>query len=290
MATETEQKTTQGLEDALKEPSPEQAEVSPEKEPTDELKPDQELKAKEGEKVKPKTAEEIFESRVQAEADKRTNRSRETREADTALIRRLGEENKAFKSEQGTKGLSKAMEAILAEDEDNGEEPDKIKTRREYFNDITAKIKEYSQQSTEVEEVASLSTLMAEKLDKGITEKFNLLDSNPVVRARGAVEAITDAVHFLQREQAFYKILEEIPLLRKGSEVRQQIEGFVDQYLELSDQKGRDLLFEKGKQEFRITSKKAPPVSSDGSGGTSLPKFGANVDTVANLTKAFSKK
>ena len=115
---------------------------------------------------------------------------------------------------------------------------------------------------------------MSGKIDKNIAQHFDLFDSNPTVRAKGAISLITDAVFFLNREKAFNKILEEIPLLQNGSEVRQQIDSFVERYLELSDDKGRDLLINQLKQEFKGIPKRKPTAPSDGSGGGGKPLRG----------------
>ena len=210
------------------------------------------------------------ESVIQAEVDKRSNSYREKREADTALIRSLQTQLKELNTEKNTRRLNQMAEEILAGDEEEGLEVDKIERRNKNLKEINATIKDYNEKSAVVEETAALASAVSEKVGKKIADKFDLLDSNPATRAKGVSVLIGDAVHFLEREEAFGKILEEVPLLQKGSEVRKQIDSFVERYLELSDEKGRDLLIKQLKQEFRVNPTKKPPTPSDIPGGIDL--------------------
>jgi len=261
---ETEQETTQSLEAVLDkgQVSEEQEEVSEEAtQETETQEVDKDTKAQ-------------FDARVQAEVDKRLNTYREKREADTALLRSQQDQIKELKSQSGVQGINKAMAAILEGDEEDGVEPDKIAARKKGLEEIRETIKTYNEKVSEVEEAATLASAMSGKIDKNIAQHFDLFDSNPTVRAKGAISLITDAVFFLNREKAFNKILEEIPLLQNGSEVRQQIDSFVERYLELSDDKGRDLLINQLKQEFKGTPRRKPTAPSDGSGGGGKPLRG----------------
>lgn len=208
--------------------------------------------------------------RLQSQRDIDLNPYREKREADIALIQNQQSRIKELTSKEGVNKLSKAMEAVLAGDEEAGIEPDKTETRRKAWNEVEGTIKDYKEKAAEVMEVATLASALADKVDKRVADNFNLFDSNPAVRAKGAIEAISDAVHLVNERAAFNRILDEIPLLKNGEEVRKQIDGFVESYMELSDQKGRDLLINQIKQEFRVTPRKKPPALSDVSGGGHL--------------------
>jgi len=280
MVTGTEQVATQKLEEAIKAPSTEPEEVS-EEETTEDVEGEApaetpEVETEEAKALKEKEealTPENYEAKVQAAVDKQTNTYREKREADTALIRSQATEIRNLKSEKGLTRISKAMGAILEGDEEEGVEPDKIEARKKAFDEIKGAIKDYNEKVAEVEEAASLSSALAEKIDKGVSKHYGLFDSNPSVRAKGTAELVVDATYWIQEKEAFLKILEEIPLLQKGEEVRRQIDGFVNSYMELSDKKGKDLLIKQIKQELRVTPRKKPPAPSDASGGEDVSKL-----------------
>ena len=259
-----ERETTQSLEDVLAEGhvSGEQEEVSEEA--------TQETKTQEVDK----DTKAQFDARVQAEVDKRLNTYREKREADTALLRSQQEQIKEFKSQIGVQSINKAMAAILEGDEEDGYEPDKIAARKKGLEEIKEALKTHDANFSQVAEVAALASEFAGRVNKDVADHFNLFDVNPTVRAKGAIEVITDAVQYVRERQAFNKILEEIPLLQNGSEVRQQIDSFVKRYMKLSDDDGRDLLINQLKQEFKGTPKRKPAAPSDGSGGGGKPLRG----------------
>jgi len=220
---------------------------------------------------------ENFEARVKAEAqsrsDKLINEHREKREADTAYIRSQAERIKELTVTINERKLSKAMEAVMEGDEEEGVEADKIEARRKGFEEIKTTLKEYNGKVEEVEEVAALASNFAEKVDKRVADNFNLFDSNPAIRAKGAINVISDAIYYIGERKAWTRILDEIPLLQKGEEVRKQIDSFVERYMELSDEKGRDLLIDRLKQELRVTPRRKPPTPSDTSGGLDYSKL-----------------
>ena len=243
-------------------------------------------KAKEGESKE--LAPDVFEARVKAEADKRSNSYREKREGDTALIRSLQTELKELRSEKGVKGINKLAETILAGDEEEGYEPDKIEARRKALEEIKVSIKDYNEKSSEVAEVAELASSLSGNIDKGIANHYNLFDDTPAVRAKGTVLLITDAVHHINERKAFSRILDEIPILKNGEEVRQEIDSFIERYMELSDDKGRDLLIAQIKQDLRVAPRKKPPESSDSAGGKVILKGPAA--TNANLAEGLKEE
>ncbi len=257
-----ELKDPQKLEE-IKEPSAEVKEVSE----TPEIK---DGKEETEEKKELELTPEIL-SRIQAEADKRVNPYREKRESDTALIRSLQTQLKELKSTTGIQGLNKLAESVIAGDEAEGLEEDKIKTRKESLAKINDKIKEYNENYAVVTEAASLADEVVKSVDKKVIDHFDLADTNPAVRAKGVATLVTEAVLWINEKEAFDKIIEEIPLLQKGSEVRQQIDSFVKQYMERSNKEDKDFLIERLKQEFSVTPKKKPQVPSDGAGGKGMP-------------------
>jgi len=270
----TEQEATQDVEqvrDGLG--STEIEEVSEEIVEKKEETPEEKEETKE-----PEFTEEM-ERRIQSEADRRSNPYREKREADTAYIRSLHDEIKDLRQKKDDTLLNKLSADILAGDEESGVEEDKIEARSRALKEITEKVKEYNEHYESVKEVAEMTRSVLPKIDKGIADKYNLLDDNPTVKAKGMLDLISDAVHFISREKAFDRILNEVPLLKKGEEVRQKIDGFMDRYMELSDEKGRDLLIRELKRELGNIESRRPPVPSDTSGGRTVPKIGANTST-----------
>jgi len=256
----TERDTTQALEQVLEEgkASLEEGEVS-------------EKAELEGEKKEEITftleQEAEIERRFQSHRDKEFNPYREKREADTALIRSLQSEMKELRSKADTRKLSLLAESVEAGDREEGIEEDKIEVRRKALMEINEKVKEYNENYAVVSEAAFLASELTNGVDKGIADKFNLSDPNPAVRAKGAIQVISDAVYWLSERKAFNKIVEEIPLLQKGSEVRQQIDSFIERYMELSDEKGKDLLIKQLRQEFKVAPRKKPQTPSDVAGG-----------------------
>lgn len=269
----TEQSTESALEDAvLSDTSGTEVETPTDEAETTEGKDKKEKPDLELEKLlkHPKVV-----SHLQSEKDKAVNQYRETREGDTALIRSQAAKIKELTLGQSGAKLTKAMQAVLAGDEEEGFETDKLEAKRKGFEEIKATILEYNERAAEVMEVAELATTLANKLelDKEVIAHFHLNDANPAVRARGMIEAIERIDHFLDREEAFNKILEEIPLLQKGSEVRKQIDSFIEQYMELPPGKARDLLISKLKREMSVSPKQKPPTPSGDSGGIDLSKL-----------------
>lgn len=278
-------KETTTLEKVLDEGQASKEEVSEQENiaTTDEKPVEETAKAEEGGEETP----DAFDSRVQAEVDTRTNTYREKREADTAFIRTQADQLKELNAQSSTKRLSKAAETVLAGDDEEGLASDKIEARRKALDEIKDTLKGYNEKSAEVEETAALATSLSETIGKDIANQFDLHDSNPSVRAKGVISLISDAVHFVNERTAFNRILDEIPLLKKGEEVRKQIDGFIERYMELSDQKGKDLLINQLKQEFKIAPRKKPPAPTDSSGGGHLSD--SNADKVTRGLEKLTK-
>lgn len=288
----TEQSTELSLEDAI---SSAQSETSPEIEtPANEAETTEPESNADGKdrKVKPDPElEKLLKhpkvvSHLQSEKDKAVNGYRETREGDTALIRSQIAKIKELSLKQTETRMTKAMQAVLDGDEEEGLEPDKLEAKRKGFEDIKTSILEYNKNAAEVAEVAELSTTLIKTLDKGIVDEFNLNDANPTVKARGITELVAESIHFINRQEAFNKIIEEIPLLQKGSEVRTKIDSFVKEYMELPQGKSRDLLIEKLKREFSVSLKHKPTAPSGESGGDDM----AGLTPEAKLVKILKQE
>ena len=246
----TEEKTAQLTELPLAEAiSSEQTDTSPE---TDEATNEAETtQPKDSSPAKPLTTEQ----QIQSAVDKAVNQYRETRESDTALIRSQVETIRGLKSSQSKVRLEKLGASLLQSYDEEGlplEEKASFENKLKEYNE---KIAEYNEQSASVEEVVNLADTLVKTMDKRLVDRFDLSDSNPVVKAKGVTMLISEAIFFINREEAFNKILEEIPLLQKGSEVRQQIDSFIKQWMELPEGKSRDLLIEKLKRETNPTAR-----------------------------------
>lgn len=249
---ETEQVATPTLERVLDEgqASEEQEEVS---ETTEE--------AEEGKAETP----DAFEARVQSEVDTRSNSYREKRETDTALIRSLTTQVKDLKAQGSTKQLSKAMEAVLEGDEEDGVAPDKTEARRLGFEEIKATIKVYNKNAAEVEETAQFIGDMTEKLPPNIVKEFGLDDANPTIRAVNGVKFLDETVSVYKHNQDFLMAMEDF--LPKGDELRKQLEEIVEGLSEFNDEKSKRLFLKDKMQGVKVTLRKKPPAPSDGSGG-----------------------
>jgi len=251
----TEQETTQSLEEVIATPSTEQEEVS-EKETTE--KPEEE-------KTEEEKVAEARESSIQAEVDKRANTYREKREADTALIRSLQSQLKEMKAGRGVSKLSKAMDAVLAGDEEEGLETDKIEARKKGFEEIKTTIKEYNEKSAEVEETAQFIGDMTENLPKNIVKEFGLNDPNPNVRAVNGVKFLDETVAVYKHNQDFLMVVEGF--LPKGDELRKQVEEIVEGLSEFNDEKSKKLYLKDKMQGVKVTPRKKPQTPSDAGGG-----------------------
>lgn len=262
----TEAKATQSLESVLDEGQALTEEGSAET--TGET---EESEAK-SEATKVEKPDPIFEARVRSEVDKSLKTYREKDQTQSTFIKSLVAERAELRAEKKAVSLGKSINDVLGFEEEDGVEPTKLEAHRKGLEDIRTAVLEYDTNSAQVKEVATMATLMAEKINKGFAKDYDLNDSNPAVRARGAIELIAKAVDSERKMEAFKKIIEEIPLLRNGSEVRQQIDGYIEKYLRLSDPEGRDLLIKDARQELQVTPTKRPQRSQDGSGGGELFK------------------
>lgn len=291
MTTDTEQTATPGLEAVLKgQASPEPAEVSEEK-PTTENTEGEEPKEPEVKEEKeaitftPEQEAEI-ERRYQSRKDKEHNPYREKREADTALIRSQATQIKELKGTQGTAKLTKAMEAVLAGDEEEGLEPDKIEARKKGFEEIKASIKKYNENAAEIEEAVNLFSSVTEKIkaQKAIGG-FGLNDPNPVVRVKNYAEFINETISVFGYNQDFLMVMEHF--LPKGDELRPQIEAIVDGMAEehLENDNSKIRFIKENLQGVKITHRKKPPTPSDITGGADLSKLSSEDRLVRGLDK-----
>ena len=284
---EAEQETGQNLEDVLNE-----GQTSPEQEEVSEEETTEESKAKAGEEEEPITftpeQEAEIEKRFQSRRDKEFNPYREKRESDTALIRSLQSQVKELRSGSSVGKLSKAMDAVLAGDEEEGLETDKIEARRKGFEEIKTTIKDYKEKSAEVEETAQFIGDMTDKLPKNIVKEFGLDDPNPNVRAVNGVKFLDETVAVYKHNQDFLMAVEDF--LPKGDELRKQIEEIVEGLSEFNDEKSKKLYLKDKMQGVKVTPRKKPQTPSDGAGGVSLPTLGAKTDTRELLERGFRKK
>ncbi len=259
MVTEkTEQETTQTLAEVISEPSTESEEVSEETE---------EQTEEETTEVEPLTpeVEARVKTEVQSRVDIQTNKYRETRETDTALLREQKQKIAELTKQARSRTDGQKLASILSSDEGEGLEEEKIQNRQTLLKEFIEREKGFLEKSAEVEESAEFIAGMAEKLPAYIVKDFGLNDPNPNIRAVNGAHFINETIALDKRNTAFQEVVGIV--LTKGSEVRRQIESFTDELMELSDKKGRDLLLEKIKSGLKTTPKKAPPTPSEGVGG-----------------------
>ncbi len=265
---ETEQETNQdALEAVLKEgqPSLDEEEVSGKeesKEPKEEKK---------GEIAFTPEQETEIAKRAQSWKDKELNPYREKRESDTALIRSLQTQLKELKTEKGVKGLSKAMEAVLAGDEEEGVEPDKIEGRRKAWGEVKKTITDYKEKAAEVEEAAQVVSNMTEKLPPKVVREFALDDPNPSIRAVNGAKFLDETAAVYQYTENFLMAVEEF--LPKGDELRKQIEEVVEGLSEFNDEKSKKLYLRDKVQGVKVTTRKKPQIPSDTLGGINLEEL-----------------
>ncbi len=260
---EVAEQVTQKLEAILTEPSAEPEEVS------EETKPEEEVKAevKPEEPVDPK-----IEARIQAEADKRANKYRETRESDTALIRRLQQENTEFKKQSRVKNDDKLVSVLLAGYEEEGNPPEKKEDFATNLKNINQKIAEYNEKSAEVKEAAQFISDMTEKLPANIVKEFGLNDSNPNVRAINGAKFLDETVAVFKYNQNFLKAVEKF--LPKGDEVRKQLEEVIKGMADFEgNDKAKDLYLTDRLKGLKAIPRKRPATPSDVSGGVDLDKM-----------------
>ena len=254
MLTETDTETTQTMEDVL---SSEQQEVS---EITEEV-----VEEKKEEIIFTPEQEMEIEGRYQSRRDKELNPYREKREADTALIRSLTTQVKELKAEKGTRRLSKAMEAVLAGDEEEGLEPDRIEAKRIGFEEIKATIKDYDEKSVKVKEIAQLFETITEKMPSKVVKGFGLDDPNPMVRAKNYATFLDETVFAYGYNQNFLLVVENF--LPKGDELRKQIDDIIDGFRSSMDDESKKLYVKDKLQGVKVTPRKKPQTPSDISGG-----------------------
>lgn len=206
-------------------------------------------------------------ARIDAEVDKRINSHREKREADTALIRTLREENKTLKDTKIVSEGNKRLEAILSDDQDSGFSDDEVQSRQAALSEFNRQYREFKSKSVEVEETAQLIGDMAENLPKDIVKEFGLNDDNPNIRASNGVRFLDETVSVYKHNQDFLMAIEGF--LPRGDELRKQIDEITSGMSEFTDGKSKKLYLKDRLQGVKVPRKK-PPTSSDSSGGEVL--------------------
>lgn len=272
MVTETTEPTTdQTLEQVLKnEASTEQPEVSETLEETpNETVEETTEESKEEVKVDPEFEKRVS-TEVQSRSDKMTNEYREKRESDTALLRDLRQQLSEAKKQGRTKTDDRLISSILSGDEEQGIDEDVTKSKEKALKEFNERYQEYKNKSSDIEESAEFISSMSAKLPQNVVKEFGLDDPNPSLRAVNGVNFVNEAIALHKRNIAFQEVVDIV--LAKGSEVRQQIESFTGELVELSDKKGRDLLLDKIRSGLNVTPKKAPATPSGILGGKDWAK------------------
>ena len=260
----TEQETAQKLEDLLSSNEPENVSEGKDEQPeTPEATKEPVVKE---EKPDPK-----FEARVQAEADKRANSYRETRESDTAVIRKLTADLTEARKAGREKKTSSLISTILrGEVEEGNLTEEEAKTKEQALKELTQK---YDKNSDEVEEAAqAVSTIMA-KIPKPVIEKYGLSDPNPNVRAVNISNLISDVAGYINHNQDFLMAIEQF--LPKGDELRTQLEAMVEGMAEFDSEKAKKLYLADKVKGLKTPIRKKPPTPSGDSGVVDLSKLSA---------------
>ena len=257
----------------------------------EEVKAEEEPQVEEAEEVEEKPvvpeAPDVFESRVQAEVDTRTNSYRDKREADLAYIDSLKTLNRELKSAGVVKGINKLADSILAGDEEEGLETDKIEVRKKSLDEIKGIIKEYKEQSVEVEEAAQVISQMTKAMPDNIVKEFGLNDSNPNIRAVNGAKFLEETVSVYKHNQDFLMVVEGF--LPKGDELRKQVEEIVDGMAEFESEKSKKLYLKDRLQGVKVTPRKKPLAPSDITGGVDLSKLD-DIDLIERGLRKMAQK
>jgi hypothetical protein len=278
----TESNPTPTLEGILSEEKEEVSEES--KEETKETESAIEEKPTE-DKGKDETAEpkkDELESRIQAEADKRVKGYQLKYETATATIRDLQGKLKEAQRQLNAKESDKVISAILSEDEENGLSQEETLNRKTALEKLNKNYQEYKEKSQEIEETSQVMSELSKGLDAKIVKEFGIDDPNPAIRAMNGMNLIKEAVATIQRNKAFAEVTEVI--LAKGSDVRKQIEGYVSELMNLSED-ARGLKLKEIKQGFKITPKDVPLAPSGGNDSLNLKDADARTLIAKGLKK-----
>jgi hypothetical protein len=278
----TESNPTPTLEGILSEEKEEVSEES--KEETKETESAIEEKPTE-DKGKDETAEpkkDELESRIQAEADKRVKGYQLKYETATATIRDLQGKLKEEQRQLNAKESDKVISAILSEDEENGLSQEETLNRKTALEKLNKNYQEYKEKSQEIEETSQVMSELSKGLDAKIVKEFGIDDPNPAIRAMNGMNLIKEAVATIQRNKAFAEVTEVI--LAKGSDVRKQIEGYVSELMNLSED-ARGLKLKEIKQGFKITPKDVPLAPSGGNDSLNLKDADARTLIAKGLKK-----
>ena len=278
----TESNPTPTLEGILSEEKEEVSEES--KEETKETESAIEEKPTE-DKGKDETAEpkkDELESRIQAEADKRVKGYQLKHETSTATIRDLQGKLKEAQRQLNAKESDKVISAILSEDEENGLSQEETLNRKTALEKLNKNYQEYKEKSQEIEETSQVMSELSKGLDAKIVKEFGIDDPNPAIRAMNGMNLIKEAVATIQRNKAFAEVTEVI--LAKGSDVRKQIEGYVSELMNLSED-ARGLKLKEIKQGFKITPKDVPLAPSGGNDSLNLKDADARTLIARGLKK-----
>jgi len=266
----TEQTATHTLEDVLEKglSSEETEEVSEATEDKlDEATETKDAKVETGEEEETLTPEN-FDKRVQSETDKITNKYREKREADTALIRSLQTKVRELSVDNSSKHLSKLMDTIIAGEEEEGLDDDKIEAQKQSFKEIKGLFKTYDENIAKVQEASESIDIMIEQLQDDVVKNFSLDDPNPMVRAANGAQLVSDAVYFIKQKSDFMLTLENF--LPRGDELREKIDSIVQELAECKSKREKELLLKERLQGVKVSRRKPPSPSGTSGGGDEL--------------------
>lgn len=266
MVTETEPETTQQAEASLKDVLSTEAEEVSEEAP-EEAPEDKKEETKESEKPEDKPDPKI-EARIQAEADKRSKGYQEKREADTALIRRLQDENRELKRGKSAETANSLIKSILSEDEENGLTPEQTKSREQALKEFVDK---YDKNYSEVEQSAQTVTDIMNKIPPKVVKAFELDDPNPTVRAVNISKLVNEAATYINESNDFLMAIEEF--FPKGDEVRKQLDEIVKGMTDFESEKAKKLYLADRMKGLKVTPRKKPPAPSSSLGGTDISKL-----------------
>ena len=259
-----EPETAQTLEGLLAS-SPDVEEVSEEEE--EENTELEAVKVKDEEKEEPP---DKFESRVQAEADKRTGGYREKREADTALIRKQDARIKELERQTTTKNSDKLMSLLLDGYDEEGNPPEKKEDFTTNLKKINQKVDEYNEKFNEVNGAAQFIGDVVEKLPSEAVKVFGLDDANPAVRVKNYAKFLNEAIFAFSYNSDFLMVVEKF--LPKGDQLRGQIDKLIAE-MEGETKKGKELIIKNELKGLKLTPRKKPPTPSDSSGGIDMSQL-----------------
>lgn len=202
---------------------------------------------------------------VQSEADKRSNRYRQNKEADANIIRELRLKNADLLKASRAKEADNYAKLILGNDVNDGFTEEQTAAREKAIKEIIRRDTEYHEKSSEVESTVEYIDAMVKQMPANIISKFELDDPNPNIRAVHGMELVNEAVTAIKQNDNFLMALEYIA--PKGTEVRRQLEDAVKEMQDFQDEKAKRLFLESKTRGMKTAPRKAPNAPSGDMGG-----------------------